>query len=72
MKSKEFTKRLAKQSKLSEAAAADQLSRVVHDIIQRVRKGKTATLPGLGTFGPGQQVNYGFKPATRKPKGAVR
>lgn len=67
MKSSEFSKRFAKKSKLSEAAAADQLDRVVHEILQRVRKGKSASLPGLGTFSPGKEVDFGFEPA---PKGS--
>ncbi len=69
MKSTEFTKRLAKQSKLTQAAAADQLDRVVHEILQRVRKGKAASLPGLGTFSAGQEVHFGFEPTPKKPKG---
>jgi nucleoid DNA-binding protein len=72
MKSTEFTKRLAKQSKLSQAAAADQLSQVVHEILVKVRKGRPASLPGLGTFRPGQEVNFGFEPSPRKPKGGAR
>lgn len=72
MKSTEFTKRLAKQSKLTRAAAADQLDRVVHEILERVRKGKPASLPGLGTFSPGQEVDFGFEPTPTKPKRAPR
>lgn len=72
MKSTEFTKRLAKRSKLTQAAAADQLSRVVHEILQRVRKGEPASLPGLGTFITGQDANYHREHAARKPKNVPR
>jgi nucleoid DNA-binding protein len=72
MKSSEFTKRLAKKSKMSQAAAADQLDRLVHEILERVRKGKPARLPGLGTFSSGQEVDFGFEPTSPAPKGARR
>ena len=50
MKKAEIAKRLAKQSNISPAAAADQLDSVVSEILRRVRQGKPASLPGLGTF----------------------
>jgi nucleoid DNA-binding protein len=50
MKKADIAKRLAKQSNISPAAAADQLDSVVGEILRRVRQGKTASLPGLGTF----------------------
>lgn len=68
MKRAEFTKRLAKQSKLSRAAAADQLDLVVRDILKRVRKGQPASLPGLGTFAAGQDAHYGPEKTPGKPK----
>jgi nucleoid DNA-binding protein len=72
MRNSEFRKRLAKKSKLSQAAAADQLDRVVNEILQRVRKGKPASLPGLGTFHPGLDVDCGFEPAVKTPKARRR
>jgi len=57
---------------MSEAAAADQLDRVVHEILERVRKGKPARLPGLGTFSSGQEVDFGFESTSPVPKGARR
>ena len=72
MKSSEFSKRLAKQSKLTRGAAADQLDRVVQEILERVRKGKPASLPGLGTFRAGQEADFGFEPTPKKPKGVGR
>ena len=68
MKSTEFTKRLAKKSKMSQAAAADQLDRVVHEILQRVREGKPANLPGLGLFGSGEDMDFGLEPKPKRPK----
>ena len=42
--------KLAKQSNVTPAAAADQVDQVVNDILERLRKGQTASLPGLGSF----------------------
>lgn len=72
MKNTEFTRRLAKQSRLTRGAAADQLDRVVQEILERVRKGKPASLPGLGTFRAGLETNFGFEPTPKKPKGVGR
>lgn len=62
MRKLEIAKRLARQSGVSNAEAADQLDRVVHQILSKLRKGKTAPLPGLGEFGPGAKGVYRFKP----------
>jgi hypothetical protein len=59
MTKKDLAERLARQARLSKAAAADQLDRVVHDILVRLRRGKPASLPGLGTFIPGGSVGPG-------------
>jgi len=50
MKKAEIARRLAKQTKISPAAAADHVDSVVNEILRRVRQGKSASLPGLGTF----------------------
>ncbi len=53
MKKSDLAARLARQSRLSPAAAADQLDRIVHDILKSLRAGKAVSIPGLGTFTPG-------------------
>jgi len=53
MRKDQLARRLAKESGVSTAAAADQLDRIITDILTRVRKGQSAALPGLGTFRPG-------------------
>ena len=58
----EIAKRLARQSGVSSAEAADQLDSIVHQILSKLRKGKTAPLPGLGQFTPGTKGVYRFKP----------
>lgn len=63
MKKEQLARRLAKESHITPAAAADQLDRVLHDILKRVRSGQTASFPGLGTFLPGQKNGFQFDEA---------
>jgi nucleoid DNA-binding protein len=60
MKKEQLARRLAKESHITTAAAADQLDRVLHDILKRVRNGQSASFPGLGTFLPGRQNGFLF------------
>ena len=69
MKKGDLARRLARESRMSEGAAADQLDRVVNDLLQRVRRGEHASLPGLGTFRPGRNREFKFDSET-KPKNA--
>jgi nucleoid DNA-binding protein len=62
MRKAEIAKRLARQAGLSNAEAADQLDRVVNEILAKLRKGKAAPFPGLGQFTPGPKGSYRFKP----------
>ena len=41
---------MARQSNTSVSRAADCLDCMVHDLVQRLRQGKEARLPGVGTF----------------------
>lgn len=61
MKKQGLAKRIAKQCGVSPAEAADQLDRVVHDIVSRLRKGEAAQLPGLGSFTPGRKWEFKFE-----------
>jgi nucleoid DNA-binding protein len=70
MKKAEIAKRLARQSGVSNAEAADQLDRVIHQILSKLRKGQQAPLPGLGLFTPGPKGSYQFK--KEKPAGHER
>ena len=60
MNKADLATKLAKQTHLSEAEAADQLDRVVHEIILNLRKGKPVRLPGLGSFRPGAKWKFRF------------
>jgi len=70
MKREQLARRLAKESGISPAAAADQLDRVLNDILKRVRRGRSASLPGLGTFWPGPKPAFYFEEGL--PPGARR
>ena len=75
MTKSELAARLAKQNGSSTAEAADQLDRVVHEIILKLRKGQPATFPGLGNFSPGEKWRFQFDadPSTgRRAKGGKR
>lgn len=65
MRKAEIAKRLARQSGVSKAEAADELDRVVHEILFKLRKGKPASLPGLGLFKPGPQGSFQFEKEKR-------
>jgi len=60
MRKKELVLRLAQDARVSPAEAADEIDAVVHDILKKVRHGKRARLPGLGTFVPGQNTKFRF------------
>jgi nucleoid DNA-binding protein len=64
MKKPQIARRLAKRSGVSRAEAADQLDRVVNEILSNLRNGHVAPLPGLGTFVPGRTWEFQFE----KPK----
>jgi len=61
MKKEQLAKRLAKESGISTAAAADQLDGILSGILRRVRQGHSARLPGLGTFLPGAKPDFHFE-----------
>ena len=62
MKKEQLAKRLAKESHVSTAVAADQVDRIVSDLLVRLRKGQAVSLPGLGTFQPGSGTEFQFDP----------
>lgn len=70
MKKPEIAQRLAQQAGVSRAEAADQLDRVVHQILSKLRKGEVANLPGLGCFTPGPNGIFHF--AREKRGGRAR
>jgi Bacterial DNA-binding protein len=76
MKREQLARRLAKESGITTAAAADQLDRVLGDILRRVRRGESASLPGLGTFVPGPKPEFyfekGLPPGARPVRASIK
>lgn len=69
MKKQQLARKLARESKISTAAAADQVDRIVSDILKKIRSGESAALPGLGTFRLGLEHDIRFegeKPSRRR------
>jgi nucleoid DNA-binding protein len=52
MRKSDLIARLAETTRQSPAQAADRLDAVVHGLLKKLRKGKPASLPGLGTLMP--------------------
>ena len=69
MRKSEIANRLARQSGVTNAEAADQLDRVVHQILSKLRSGKPAPFPGLGLFTPGPRGSFQFEREKRQPHG---
>jgi len=63
MKKEHIARRIAKESHISTAAAADQLDQIVSDLLKRIRKGEAASIPGLGTFRAGWSRDFQFEGA---------
>lgn len=55
MKKPELARLLAREKNVPQRDAADQLDRTVNQIVQALRRGQTARLPGLGTITPGKR-----------------
>lgn len=66
MRKTDLAIRLARDGRVSAAQAADQLDRVVRDILRTIRSGKTANLPGLGRFVPGEGDTITFEKSSSK------
>jgi len=67
MRKAEIAKRMARSAGLSEAEAADRLDRVVRQILENLRRGRPASLPGLGEFRTGSDGKVAFRPKGVKP-----
>jgi nucleoid DNA-binding protein len=61
MRKPELAKRMARRSGVSEAEAADRLDRVVYQILEKLRRGQEAQLPGLGKFRVGRDGRISFE-----------
>lgn len=66
MKKSELVKRIARERRISQATAADQIDSAVHEILQNLKSGEEASLPGLGTLLPGPELCFRVEKKTRK------
>ena len=69
MKKPEIAKRMARSAGLSEAEAADRLDRVVRQILDNLRRGRPAKLPGMGRFKPGADGQVAFERQKERRRG---
>ena len=69
MKKAQLANEEARRQRVAPEHAADQMDRLVNQIIRALRKGRPAELPGLGTIEPGKR--WTFRPDRRKPEIAV-
>ena len=69
MKKPDIAKRIARQSGVTQAEAADRLDRVIHEILANLRKGTPASLPGLGRFVQGADGKVSFEPEGVRRRG---
>jgi nucleoid DNA-binding protein len=51
----ELIQRLAAASATTPAKAADEIDKLIHTILKKLREGRPARLPGLGEFRPGRE-----------------
>jgi len=61
MKKQEIAKQIARQSGVTQGEAADRLDRVVLEILERLREGKSAHFPGMGHFRSGTDGKVAFR-----------
>jgi hypothetical protein len=51
-------RQLSKDSSVTPGRAADQIDKVVHRLLQKLRKGEDAPLPGVGVITPGPTPKF--------------
>jgi nucleoid DNA-binding protein len=61
MKKPAIVRRLARELQIPAADAAEQIDRVVHDIVCELKRGRKVSIPGFGTLNPAR--------STEKPRG---
>ena len=66
MNKSDLSTRLAKQARVSKAQAADQVDRVVHQIVRNLRKGQSARFPGAGELQSGREMEIPIRRAASR------
>jgi len=65
MKKSDLARDIGERHGVDPGDAADQMDRVVNQIIRALRSGRPAELPGLGIIQPGKR--WVFHPEKRRP-----
>jgi hypothetical protein len=72
-------RRLAEATELPPARAADEIDKLVHRIVTKLRRGESVRLPGLGSFIPGldpgflaEESHEAQRPQVRRTSGRNR
>ena len=58
MRKKCLARRLAHETQITPALAADHLDSVVTQLLKRLKDGKPAPIPGFGTLLPGTAITF--------------
>jgi nucleoid DNA-binding protein len=58
MRKKELAREIARGSGITPGDAADQLDKAVTEIVNALRKGQRARLPGIGVLSPGKPWTF--------------
>ena len=58
MKKSHLAREVAKQNGVQPGDAADEMDRVVTQIVRTLKSGRPARLPGLGTIAPGKPWTF--------------
>lgn len=68
MQQEDLARKIAEETGITPAQAADELDCIVNRILDRLRKGKSASLGTLGVFRPGALPNFEFRKKAQKAK----
>ncbi len=63
-----MARQLARDTGVSRGEAADQIDRLVTDVLKQLRSGHSADLPGFGQFAVNETGQIEFSPRPRKTK----
>ena len=71
MNKPQIARQLARQSGVTSAEAADQLDRLVSDLLTSLKRGQAAKLPGLGAFSHASGGRIRFEHEAKRRIGQV-
>ncbi len=71
MNKRELARQLARNTGVSRGEAADQIDRMVTDVLTKLRSGRSADLPEFGRFAVNEAGQIEFSPKPGKSKTGV-